>query len=94
MILQGVATEEEEDLVDPQDELKEKCSENRHCSRLREILNECNDRVESRSSTAETCTPELFDFVHCVDLCVSNSTSNSFENTHRYPRICFRNSSD
>ena len=63
--------EEEEDVVDPQDELKEKCAELSKCSKMRERLDECNDRVSSRTKTMETCTEEMFDFVHCVDHCVS-----------------------
>ncbi|GFY70664.1 hypothetical protein TNIN_65121 [Trichonephila inaurata madagascariensis] len=35
--------EEEEDLVDPMDEIREKCVE-KHCSNFLEKLNECNDR--------------------------------------------------
>ncbi len=57
--------------MDPQDELKEKCSELTTCAKLREELDNCNDRVNSRTQTAETCEQELFDFVHCVDHCVS-----------------------
>ena len=34
-------------------------------------LDECNDRVNSRSNTSEICVEELIDFVHCVDHCVS-----------------------
>ncbi|GFR66103.1 cytochrome b-c1 complex subunit 6 [Elysia marginata] len=65
--------EEEEELVDPQDELKEKCSEKKECVSLKEKLDECNARVEGRSKTAETCTEEIIDFMHCVDHCVSKT---------------------
>ena len=58
-------------MVDPQDELKEKCGELPTCAKLREVLDTCNERVESRSNTTEDCNQELFDFVHCVDHCVS-----------------------
>ena len=61
----------QEDEVDPQDELKEKCSNLRKCAKLKDELDVCNDRVTSRTQTAETCAQELFDFVHCVDHCVS-----------------------
>lgn len=40
---------------------------------MSEKLSTCNDRVSSRSSTEETCTEELFDYLHCVDHCVSKS---------------------
>ena len=63
--------EEEEDAVDPREELDEKCGDTLKCSKLREVLDECTDRVNSKSNTTETCVQELFDFVHCVDHCVS-----------------------
>ncbi|XP_050722943.1 cytochrome b-c1 complex subunit 6, mitochondrial-like [Eriocheir sinensis] len=65
--------EEEEDLVDPFDGLKEACGNTSHCTPLSEKLQTCNDRVSSRSSTEETCTEELFDYLHCVDHCLSQS---------------------
>ncbi|GFU70773.1 cytochrome b-c1 complex subunit 6 [Trichonephila clavipes] len=60
--------EEEEDLVDPMDEIREKCVE-KHCSNFLEKLNECNDRVRSRKKTAESCAEELVDLLHCRDHC-------------------------
>lgn len=57
--------------VDPQDDLKEKCGELPKCTKLREEIDRCTDRVTSKQNTTETCTQELFDFVHCVDHCVS-----------------------
>lgn len=57
--------------MDPQEVLKEKCAELPKCSKMRDELETCNDRVNSKSSTTETCTQELFDFIHCVDHCVS-----------------------
>jgi ubiquinol-cytochrome c reductase subunit 6 len=65
--------EEEEDLVDPQDTLKDKCTNKPECMALKEKLDECNARVESRSRTTETCVEELIDFMHCVDHCVSKT---------------------
>lgn len=62
---------EEEELVDPQVVLKEQCSANSKCSAYKEKLDTCNDRVNSRSETTETCTEEMFDFLHCVDHCVA-----------------------
>lgn len=38
--------------------------------KLREVLDACTERVESKSNTSENCTEELFDFIHCVDHCV------------------------
>ncbi|KAG8238892.1 hypothetical protein J437_LFUL015177 [Ladona fulva] len=63
--------EEEEELVDPQQTLREECAAQKTCMALQEKLTECNDRVNSRSRTAEICNEELFDYLHCVDACVS-----------------------
>ncbi|XP_065886549.1 cytochrome b-c1 complex subunit 6, mitochondrial-like [Dysidea avara] len=65
--------EEEEDVVDPIDEIREKCSEVSKCRKLNEILEECTNRVNGKSNTTETCTQELFDFLHCRDDCVSKT---------------------
>ena len=53
------------------DDLKEACGESSACKPLQSKLNECNDRVNSRTKTEETCSEELFDYLHCVDQCVS-----------------------
>ncbi|XP_071515019.1 cytochrome b-c1 complex subunit 6, mitochondrial-like [Panulirus ornatus] len=65
--------EEEEDLVDPLDGLKEACGASSHCAELNERLSSCNDRVSSRSMTEETCSEELFDYLHCVDHCLAQT---------------------
>ena len=62
--------EEEPELVDPLDTAREKCQEH-HCEKYRVKLDTCNDRVNSRSKTAETCFEELLDLFHCVDHCAS-----------------------
>lgn len=62
-------SDEEEELVDPHVVLKEECAG--RCTNYKQKLDECNDRVSSRSQTTETCAEELFDFVHCVDHCVA-----------------------
>ncbi|XP_050444641.1 cytochrome b-c1 complex subunit 6, mitochondrial [Cataglyphis hispanica] len=64
---------EEEELVDPQKVLREQCSQEVKCSNLQEKLNTCNDRVNSRSNTEETCLEELLDYVQCVDHCVAKT---------------------
>ena len=51
--------------------LREKCSELAKCSSLKEKLDSCSERVSGKSNTTEDCTEELFDFVHCIDHCVS-----------------------
>ncbi|KAI4487009.1 hypothetical protein M0802_012109 [Mischocyttarus mexicanus] len=66
------ADDEEPELVDPQTVLREKCSA-KHCEKFKEILGTCNDRVNSRKKTEETCFEELIDYVHCVDHCVAET---------------------
>lgn len=51
--------------------LKEKCGELAECAHLKEEYDACNERVLGKPNTAEKCTQELFDFLHCVDHCVS-----------------------
>ncbi|XP_076463234.1 cytochrome b-c1 complex subunit 6, mitochondrial-like [Babylonia areolata] len=65
--------EEEEELVDPQDVKKEGCAESSECQSSKARLDDCNSRVSGSSNTEETCEEELFDFLHCVDSCVSKS---------------------
>ncbi|KAH8250081.1 hypothetical protein KR026_004854 [Drosophila bipectinata] len=64
--------EEEEELVDPQAQLREKCQEKGHIKALLKKLEDCNDRVNSKSKTTETCMEELFDFVGELDHCVAH----------------------
>ncbi|ELU06456.1 hypothetical protein CAPTEDRAFT_228304 [Capitella teleta] len=65
--------EEEEDIVDPHDTLRENCRGEDKCMQLKEVMESCNDRVNSKSNTSENCMQELYDFVHCVDTCASKS---------------------
>ena len=63
--------EDEEDLVDPAVDIKEKCAED-SCTKYKSRLDECNDRVTSKSATTETCLEEILDFYHCVDHCAGD----------------------
>eukprot|EP00731_Ephydatia_muelleri_P030471 Em0021g994a len=63
----------EEEGVDYQVVLKEKCGELPKCAHLKEEYDACNERVLAKPNTAEKCTQELFDFLHCVDHCVANN---------------------
>ncbi|XP_054281070.1 cytochrome b-c1 complex subunit 6, mitochondrial-like [Macrosteles quadrilineatus] len=68
-----VRAQEDEELVDPQVVIRENCNEaDKHTKELRIRLEECNNRVNSKSQTAETCTEELFDYLHALDHCVTN----------------------
>lgn len=69
-------------IKDPQDTLKESCSETARCQKLKDRYDECNERVNNAQSTecdrvnktegtGESCYEELIDFIHCVDNCVS-----------------------
>ncbi|CAG5076743.1 Similar to UQCRH: Cytochrome b-c1 complex subunit 6, partial [Cotesia congregata] len=66
------ASDEDAELVDPQKVLREKCQEQPKCVKFQERLSTCNDRVNSRTKTEETCLEELIDYVSCVDHCVSH----------------------
>ena len=65
------ATAERLSFQDPQDVLKEECALKKECVKLQEELDRCTERVNSRTNTSETCAQELYDFLHCVDHCVS-----------------------
>ncbi|XP_013143887.1 PREDICTED: cytochrome b-c1 complex subunit 6, mitochondrial-like [Papilio polytes] len=63
--------EEEEELVDPQQQLRDVCSQKPDAQNLWAKFQECNDRVNSRSKTTETCEEELIDYIHVLDKCVN-----------------------
>ncbi|XP_043554923.1 cytochrome b-c1 complex subunit 6, mitochondrial [Chiloscyllium plagiosum] len=63
--------EEEEEVVDPIIAIRERCEKIEKCVKLQEILDACTERVNSRTQTEETCTEELFDFLHARDHCVA-----------------------
>ncbi|XP_033884342.1 cytochrome b-c1 complex subunit 6, mitochondrial-like [Acipenser ruthenus] len=71
--------EEEEDMVDPLVTIRSKCEQTEHCVHLREKLETCEARVNSRSNTAEDCTEELFDFLHARDHCVAHKIFNKIK---------------
>lgn len=66
------AEEEEVELVDPQEVLREECKQSK-CQSLAERLETCNARVSSRKKTTETCYEELIDLMHCVDHCAAKT---------------------
>ncbi|EDV30142.1 uncharacterized protein Dana_GF23099, isoform A [Drosophila ananassae] len=74
-----VKAEDEEDLVDPQATLREKCQTKGHIESLYNKYQECNDRVNGRSRTSETCMEELFDYVAELDHCVAHSLFNKLK---------------
>ncbi|OWR54963.1 cytochrome b-c1 complex subunit 6, mitochondrial [Danaus plexippus] len=63
--------EEEEELVDPQQALRDECSQKQEAQSFWTKYQECNNRVNSKSNTAETCEEELIDYVHALDKCVN-----------------------
>jgi len=62
--------EEEEDIVDPHDTMKASCTGTDKCSKLKAVLDECTDRVNSKSNTSESCYEEVIDLIQCVDHCL------------------------
>merc|ERR1712083_906146 len=62
--------EDEEELVDSQQVIRDKCKES-HCVAAQKELEACNDRVNSKTATTETCFQEILDFYHCIDHCAS-----------------------
>ncbi|VVC35857.1 Cytochrome b-c1 complex, subunit 6,Ubiquinol-cytochrome C reductase hinge domain [Cinara cedri] len=61
----------DEELVDPAKVLRGKCEQQKEAQERFAKLQECNDRVNSRKKTAETCVEELWDFLEVVDKCVA-----------------------
>merc|ERR1711973_523524 len=61
--------EDEEDLVDPAVQIKEDCANSAACISTKERLDACNERVNSKENTEETCLEEILDFYHCMDHC-------------------------
>ena len=70
-VVKAASADEEEELVDPHDTLKEQYRDSAHCKSFLAKLEECNTRVNSKSETTETCAEELFDLLHCVDHCIA-----------------------
>ncbi|XP_057658628.1 cytochrome b-c1 complex subunit 6, mitochondrial-like [Diorhabda carinulata] len=66
----------EEELEDPLEVLRSKCRETELAQRLSEKYQACNDRVNGKRNTAETCVEELFDWLHVVDKCVAKDIFN------------------
>lgn len=52
-------------------DFQEKCATDHHAAHLFERYQECNNRVNSKSKTTETCTEELFDYLHVSPLKLS-----------------------
>ncbi|XP_059478791.1 cytochrome b-c1 complex subunit 6, mitochondrial-like [Neocloeon triangulifer] len=67
------AQEADEELVDPQTTLRNKCNEQAAVITLKERYEACNDRVNSKSRTTETCIEELNDYLHVLDACVTKT---------------------
>lgn len=52
---------------------QEQCKSKGNIDALYNKYQACNDRVNSRSKTTETCIEELFDYIHELDHCVAHS---------------------
>merc|ERR1712179_717254 len=63
--------DEEEEMVDPLDIVRDKCNALPQGVALAAELAKCTERVENAGDESEeTCTQELFDFLHHRDHCV------------------------
>jgi len=60
--------EEAAEVADPFPGVRAGC-ERHHCEKYRHKLDECNQRVSSRTKTEESCHEEVVDLFHCVDHC-------------------------
>merc|ERR1711982_133180 len=76
--------EDEEDLIDPAVEIKEACASSEACQKYKSRLDECNERVTSKSETSETCLEEILDFYHCM---VTVRGTKSSQNSNRHLSI-------
>ncbi|PAA82107.1 hypothetical protein BOX15_Mlig008739g2 [Macrostomum lignano] len=63
--------DEDEELQDPMDSIREKCRDSSHCANYLDKFNKCEERVARRPNTTEDCEEELFDLLHCRDHCVA-----------------------
>merc|ERR1711953_1127952 len=63
--------EDEEEMIDPLDTVRARCAESGDTKKWKDELAICTKRVESRENTEETCTEELFHFLHHRDECVA-----------------------
>jgi len=62
--------------------LKDRCKDDAHCTKCKDELQRCTERVESKKNTTETCAQELYEFVHCVDHCVSSNGTGLINRYH------------
>lgn len=63
--------EDEEDPEDPYETNRTRCAETKECADLMAIFEQCEERVNSKSQTEETCSQEILDFFHCQDHCAA-----------------------
>merc|ERR1712184_221270 len=64
--------EEEEEMIDPLDTVRESCNAKPAGVAFAAELQKCTERVEADEETEETCTQELFDFLLHRDHCVKD----------------------
>ncbi|XP_031623067.1 cytochrome b-c1 complex subunit 6, mitochondrial [Contarinia nasturtii] len=63
----------QEDVINPQEVLKEQCGQKPKIAAYYEKLQTCTDRVNSRTKTEETCAEELFDYMDALNNCVGET---------------------
>ncbi len=63
---------------DPAVKIREQCTNDSKCKPFGKALEECNKRVSSNPGSSESCQEELYDFLRCVDDCVSKKIHSYF----------------
>nr|AIX97455.1 mitochondrial cytochrome b-c1 complex subunit 6 [Ceratosolen solmsi] len=67
---------DDDELVDPQIVVREKCAKLSTCMALKQTLDDCNNRVRSKSQTTEICSEEVVNFISCIDHCALKTLFN------------------
>ena len=58
---------------------REICAEREKLMLLKSILDECNDRVNKKPETIETCHQEMVDYISALDHCAMPKTMKSLK---------------
>ncbi|GAA5840794.1 hypothetical protein JCM9279_001223 [Rhodotorula babjevae] len=69
----GAEDEEEEEVPDQGDEIREACGNTKVCKEFKHHFEECGERVAAGNTIidGETCVEELFHYMHCVEDCAA-----------------------
>ncbi|BGP46927.1 Cytochrome b-c1 complex subunit 6, mitochondrial [Rhodotorula kratochvilovae] len=69
----GAEDDEEEEVPDQGDEIREACGNTKVCKEFKHHLEECGERLAAGKTIIdnETCVEELFHYMHCVEDCAA-----------------------